>query len=529
MSASSKHQDSRVRVMFLRLFPRLSFDGKRLRVLWLGATLILGTLIFTFHRIGDYAVETDFYWSYAPHAAEILHGKIAIDQFKGPGYELVLAVVGAVMGDFFRAGVLISVLSAAGVAFLTFRLLAILWDRETAFLVSCGLAVNFTFLTSAYTASTDMFFNLLMVGTATLLVGREHWTWRDVALAGALSGYAYLTRYNAIALIVAGIGGLLFLSPASVPWRRRGAGALLFSAAFLLVVGPWLLYTKSQTGSFFFNNNFFNIAYEMYGKGRFGWDEYWATLAPRFHSYADVVAYDPARFAGQLAFNTVDHLWKDMTLLVSPAIGLPAAGGLVAVIVTRMTRWQGRYLLISLVSYGVLLPVFYGERFSLYLAPTMFLLAVLFFKWRMVPLGAREGGGLRIALVGAAILIGGVAGVQRVAAEIGSGPVELLDLRAAYRARYPHAEEGAKLVARKPHVAYYLDMAFVPFPYVGTIDDLRREVRTRGATHLYYSVVEAGMRPEFQFLLDPRRAPEGFEPMLQVNNPPGVLYRLRLP
>jgi hypothetical protein len=37
------------------------------------------------------------------------------------------------------------------------------------------------------------------------------------------------------------------------------------------------------------------------------------------------------------------------------------------------------------------------------------------------------------------------------------------------------------------------------------------------------------MRPEFQFLLDPRRAPEGFEPMLQVNNPPGVLYRLRLP
>lgn len=70
--------------------------------------IVTGTIGLYFNRIGDYEVETDFYPTYVPNAQEIRSGNLIIDEFKGPGYPLLLAAGKVVLGDFFGEGVIIS-------------------------------------------------------------------------------------------------------------------------------------------------------------------------------------------------------------------------------------------------------------------------------------------------------------------------------------------------------------------------------------------------------------------------------------
>src|SRR5205823_10616189 len=72
---------------------------------------------FTIHHIGNYGVETDFYWKYGPAAAALKRGHVQIEHFdsKGWGYPLVVAAVSFLGLDLFRAAQVVAVLSACGV------------------------------------------------------------------------------------------------------------------------------------------------------------------------------------------------------------------------------------------------------------------------------------------------------------------------------------------------------------------------------------------------------------------------------
>jgi hypothetical protein len=111
--------------------------------------------------------------------------------------------------------------------------------------------------------------------------------------------------------------------------------------------------------------------------------------------------------------------------------------------------------------------------------------------------------------------------------DIDSGPQEILLVRDAFFQDPAHRVEGKSIVARKPQIAYYLNMKFVPFPYVNTLEELTAQCRSAGANYFFFSGIEAGMRPQFQYLLDPRNAPPGFIPIVELPYPPAVLYELR--
>jgi hypothetical protein len=49
----------------------------------------------------------------------------------------------------------------------------------------------------------------------------------------------------------------------------------IFLGAFLVFIAPWGINCLIQKGSFFYNRNYLNIAYEMFAKGKVGWDQYW--------------------------------------------------------------------------------------------------------------------------------------------------------------------------------------------------------------------------------------------------------------
>ena len=101
---------------------------------FVGFLLVVG---FWFHRIGHmHAVEGwDFYADYVEQARSFQRGRVMIDAFRGPVYPIVLGIFEWIIGDFFRAGVSISVLSAGALLLLTFALLRRLYNRGLALLV----------------------------------------------------------------------------------------------------------------------------------------------------------------------------------------------------------------------------------------------------------------------------------------------------------------------------------------------------------------------------------------------------------
>lgn len=526
MTARKKQPRPQQSPQAVTLLPRLLLHSRVPLVLAAAYFIIMTIISFTYHKIGDYDVETDFYWTYANDARDILHGNLVVDQFKGPGYEVALAAVGFLTGEFFKAGMIISLVSSALVLFMTAKLITKFFNAEAAVLVCIALATNHFFLVNTYSAATDMFFNLLAVSVLFLLLRHDDLRLADMIMAGLLTGFAYITRYNALSFYVGAIAGLLFLNYKNVDWKKRLTAASVFVGSSMIFVLPWGFYTLATKGAFLFNNNHLNIAYEMYGKGKLGWDEYWHNFSGKFNSYFDVVAYDPGTFIKQIAFNAVDHFWKDISLLVGIPIGIFALGGIIAFVAQRPNRRQIMFFLFSAAFYAVLIPVFYGERFSLYLAPAIILLSVLFFQWKKIPAVGFSGFGLKHIVLLGAIALTAYGSVRSVAATIDSGPVEILQVRDAYFRNSTNASTGKTIVARKPHIAYYLNMKFIPFPYVATMEELVRACRRAGADYLFYSEIEAGLRPQFSYLLDARRAPPGFKPIVQIYYPPAVLYEL---
>ena len=162
--------------------------------------VVVGLISFIFHKVGDYGIETDFFWGYVPSAKKFLSGEIPMDAFRGPLYPIVLGLFGFLLGDFFHAGILIAVISASVVVYVTYELLKKIFTPTISFFVTILLAVNPVFIQYSYSAGTDMFFNALAAVTLFFFFKNKELNKKNIILAALFGGLSYLTRYNGIFL-----------------------------------------------------------------------------------------------------------------------------------------------------------------------------------------------------------------------------------------------------------------------------------------------------------------------------------------
>jgi len=480
----------------------------------------------TYHVVGDYGIETDFFWSYVPTARLFLQGTIEIENFHGPAYPVVLGIISLLTGDFFTAGVMLSIFAAACTLFCSHALFKKLTTPESSFLGTLLIAVNPVFVQYSYSAGTDMMFFALLAGSAYLLFRQSSAAKTDIVFSAFLAGIAYLTRYNGI-FVVAAVPAVLFLvNPDRSPLKRRAEISGLFLAAFFLTILPWGLYCLSERGSFFYNKNYLNIAYEMYARGSMTWDQYWFKAAETYTSLTEVVFSDPARFLTTVGANIWDHAVGDMGILLGWQVGIFTLAGIGVAFKDRISRVTAGFLVYSLVFFSVLLLVFYSERFSLFLLMGYTLLALIGFSWSKFQT-LRFGRNLTLAgiLAGAIIVWTFSRSYEFNRANIDSGPKEILIIAEWFKRTVGDNPE-AIVLTRKPHAAYYLNMQMGGFPYVDTYEELLQEARKANARYLYFGIMEAAMRPQFQSLLDPRRAPTDLKPLVYTNVPPAVLYEI---
>jgi hypothetical protein len=491
--------------------------------------LMAGVISFIFHTVGDYGIETDFFWGYVPSAKKFLAGEIPMDAFRGPLYPVVLAIFGFILGDFFHAGILIGVLSASIVVFATYELLKKIFSHLISFLVTILVAFNPIFFQFSYSAGTDMFFNALASLTLYFFFKNKELSYKNLILAAIFGGLSYLTRYNGI-FLASFVFVILFVNSWNISWIKRIKASVIFAAVFLITFSPWGFYCLSEKGSFFYNENYKNIAYEVYGKGKISWDDFWFSESSKITSLTEVIFKDTGLFISTVAGNIADHFVSDMEKLIGWHLGVFVILGLFLLVISNpFKNWKTQetgYYLVNLFFFALLLVVFYSERFSLFLIPFYLVLAIQPLFIERLKVAKFLPNTLKYLLLTGLIVFTFVKLYSFNSENINSGPTELLTLREWYEENVSPEMKGKTIAARKAHVAYYLDMDFKLMPMADSYEEFIAKLKESNVEYLYIGIAEAGLRREFQFLIDPKGNHPGLEVVVYFKDPPSVLYRV---
>jgi len=488
--------------------------------------IVAGTLSLTRHPIGDYGVETDFYWDYAPAADALLRGELPIERysFRGPGYPFALAGISLITSDAFLAGKIISVLSAGIAIWMIFYLLSKPLGPVWAAIGVILVALNGVFLEYAIRTGTDMFFtalNLLFF----ILIGFKRS--RSAALAmGFVAGYAFLTRYNGVALILTLVVWALFMIRSSDVESRKCA--LFAGIGVVVTVVPWLFTLYLIVGDPFYNLNSVNVLYEVLAAGRIPWDQFW---------YSDIEVYRekiPTELNAKVGLfvrvyfeNFVRHfvsIGDAITGWIMLTLGL--VGGTFAAfrkIDVSAWRWM---MVAALFNYLVLCTVFYSDRFYLPLLPVIIGMGLTVLSSHQADskrLKSRFGSTLSAVALLSILIIGFPKNWDSVVERLSNDPVEILEF-----ASRPELDSivGERIAARKPHFPYLTQNDFVPLPMVKNFSELTQWMRDEKVEYLFLGHRGANTRPVLWSLLgSPVSQPE-FALIAYSTNPPIGLWRL---
>jgi tetratricopeptide repeat protein len=474
------------------------------------------------HRIGDYYTETDFYGGYAEGARLIQHGHWDAARYGviGPVYEIALALAGFVTRDLFLAAQAISLGAAVAALLLWFALLRRRAGDALALVVVAYLAGNPTFFRYGYSATTDMLAFGLEAAALFAILGMR-WVWAPLA-AGALSALAALTRYSAIALLPGAIFCYAGLAPVAGAPRRRAV--ILYLGGFALVALPWIvlaLRAGVAPGALLFHD----IAYDIYANARgTTWAEYQTRLQPGFHSILEVLRRDPAAVLRREGSNLLTHVRGDAQRLLGWPVAATCVLGSLLAFRDRATRKLAALWVLGGLCYLTLIPAFYSERYSLVLAPFYLTLTGIMATSPWLGRRARVGAvpvPLLLACIPLALSM--VTSVTDQRATLADTPREVLRVAPILSTS---ARTGARVMALKPHIAYYSGLAFTPMPATHELSALADSCRRLGVEHLYYSWLEANNRPSFWYLLDPEADVPGLEREMFVTDHPAALYRI---
>jgi hypothetical protein len=501
------------------------------------------------HRIGDYMTETDFYGDYARGAHLVQQGHILPSRYGvvGPVYELTLALVGFLIRDLFLAAQLLSVVAMTGTMLIWFLLFRRRAGARVALLAALFLATNAHFFHYGYAATTDSLALVLQAGALYFLLASS--SPRAMLRAGLLSAAAFLTRYNAVYLLPAGLVAALagatdaaardpgagdaaaagatpgVAPPAAAPRSSRMRAALEFAAGFFAPVVPWVLYSLAHGGSFSFQLHH-NIAYEVFARSKgIPWDTYQKDLQPQFKTLMDVIRKDPRAVFGRMAFNVGDHLRLDAQNVLGWPVAIASVLGIVLGArdgtLKRLWPLGVAWALLFL----TLVPTFHSERYSLALLPMYAVLPAIAFGSPLYALALGKDGrlGLKpaLALVPLGFAIAHSVKIQAVV--IDQLPVEVLDCAATLREL---KRPGDRLIARKWHVAFHAGVEGLPFPFADSLPDLARYAHENHVRWLYFSWPEAETRPKFYHLLDTTGVVPGLVPRRATWPHPAVLYEI---
>lgn len=496
--------------------------------------MLFAALIY--HRIGDYGVETDFYEGMVYEAKEFLKGNLIIEGYKGPLYPIVLGVLGFVSGDFFTVGVILCVISASIFLFFAYKTLNKIFGFDVALGSILLVLTNSIFIQYSYSAGTDLFFCALSIISIYFLVKGAYLKNSYIFLSGIFASLAFLTRTNGLFLPAATIISFLIFKFSSKKYSTLIKHTLIYIAGFAVLNIPWSIYKYIHTGDFFYDRNYTNTAWELYGKGKMSWDYWQSVESLKFNSFKDVILKDPLHFVQEILIkNFYENFISDLQKLLSLPFAIFLVIGIIFLFKRKYSKVEAFFFLNIFFAFLVLLPAFYSERFSLFLLIGYAAIVMLFLNHNFVKslkFGSLNSGQIIFLII---FLWSAYDALSYNAKQIDSGPAEIL----AITEQVPDSIKTEKnlLVARKPHIAYYLKMRYWKFPFITTYDSLITWMKSKNANYFFVSAFEVNTllsytnnkieQQKFYSLIDLSIPKSDLEIITYTINPPSVLYRIK--
>jgi hypothetical protein len=490
------------------------------------------------HPFGNYATETDFYHFYAPDAERLASGQFPQNTFQGPGYPATLALVAklaGMSGDLFTVGKWMSVVCAVLCGLLVFVLFARLFSYWVGVGAQLIATVSGEFPQFSINAATDVFFLLLCLAALVVFTDERIAPGWRVTLGGALAGAVYLTRYNGFFLPAACLIGITLLDYFKKRWPGRLALSAIFVALFIVVSSPWLIANYKRHGSPFYNANYLNIATEFYPELVANKTNQDATraLGERFHSFGDVVGYDPRRLMARYPANLYESLRNSFkeTLVNQLVAGMAAFGVLLAL--ARRRSKNVSLVLIAGAIYLLLMALNHWEARYYFFVMALYSGFAVFAAAAWLEM-ARSLGWLKnrafalipVAMVAAMFALSLAESRKDVTRFLENQPTEIIAAR-DYLSSIG-ATGGKRIVARKPHLPYLSRNEWVFFPQVKSLDEFRAWVEANRVDFIAVGKRELKERKELSALGKPESAPDWLKAVWVNDDPVFILYQPQL-
>ena len=492
--------------------------------------LILLMILSSFHQIGGFNVETDFYGSYAPNVKNMLHGGRYYDEDHGPGYIFPLIFFYLIIGDIFIAGKLLSIISTVLFLLFTFLTLKILFNAKQAFLTSLLLFI--IVMRYSILASTDMFFAFITSLSVYLLFRSGEITKKNLIWTGIATGYAFMTRLNAIIIPVALIFSLIFINSPEWNWRERFKGMIYFLLAMVIGSMPWFIMNM-----LYYGKPFVSAAHETIGAslfagqssagGDFAWGAEKAKVAKQYHSmFSFLIANLPLLIKTALKNIPIYFQWMLAYLIGFPGLLLVAPGAIL--LLARANKTQLSFLTIPLFGFLIYTIVSFITRFYIYVI-NYFVLFIIYFLYNDSHLKLEKKSYKKFKLLAhATFLIVILFSIQKskdyISQDLAQEPRHIPKI--AELLKFKSAENDA-ILARKPHIGYLSNRRVEVFPQASSIDELITYCRNKGIRFIYYGIMESKLRPELSILQQPEKLPPDLALIYEQNNPNVHLYEIK--
>lgn len=481
------------------------------------------------HPLGNYATETDFYHLYAPDAERMANGQFPDNPYQGPGYPAVLAAIRGVTGaDLFTAGKWLSVVCAVLIGWLAFLLFSRLFTFGVGIGAQLLVILSGEFPQFSINSTTDLFFLFICLAQLVVFTGdRLSARWRIIA-SGALASVAYLTRYNGLFLVAAGLIGILAYDLYGASLRERIRPAILFLAVIVIVASPWFYANYKHRGSPLYNANYLNMATEFYPElvgGKTNQDGTRA-LARTFNSFGEVLRYDTKR----ILTHYPENLWSSLrstvtTTLLNRWAAMAGLLGIALALITRRTP-QVSIVLLAGLFYWLLMALNHWETRYYFFIMVLYAGFGAYAVSRLIEL-ARLPELLRRAvftvMIGVLCVFSFIESRRDVAEFLDSQPMELLAARDFILSAKKEGER-VRIVARKPHLPYLTGAEWIFFPQVGSIEELQQWVAENQFDYMTISKREFKERKELKPLGKVKNAPSWLKPVWVNEDPIFILY-----
>lgn len=511
--------------------PSVTPAGHRRHVVALAVAVAAVAALIAWLALGrgylGYGTESDFLDGFVREARRLLQGQPLQVEFHPPLYASALAAVQAVVGDWFRSGLLLSWLSAVAALAASAALFDRLAGRSAAWGSVLVLGTSHAFLQFAAQATSDVFFLALymaaiLAALLAVLEGERRRWWLALGLA---IGACLLTRTNGLTLLV-------FMA---TPWLLRTSPKQTFLRFGWVVTGvalpliAWAAVSTATGAPFAPSGTYANLAMTYFGPGDRLAAEDRILMEQQFESVWQVLSHDPPHMIRRYATDLFTLPYAVFAPFVKPLmlfpLGLFALPGVLILFFAPAGRFKTLLALATVLQIALLNLKTFESRYYLFLVPLLGAGVGLTWAWLSQRFERRAALGI-VVTVGIYTMASALLTVKRVHIALNEDESEIRTASEATRRLVP---PRSTIVTRKPHIPHYADGVAERFPQATTVAALRDSlVAGTGppADFLYFGSQEASRRPGLEELLDPARAPPWLKPLASDGQGEWVLYEI---